>query len=79
MALFGAEWVSPMARELGVALRTVQRWAAGTVAVPPGVLDHDVPELLRRLGPARLVELEGTVEILRRMLEDAERSADQAG
>lgn len=79
MALFGAEWVSPMARELSVALRTLQRWAAGAVPVPPKVLDHDVPELVRRLGPARLAELEGTVEILRRMLEDAERLADQAG
>jgi hypothetical protein len=27
--LFGPAWQSPMARELGANLRTVQRWAAG--------------------------------------------------
>lgn len=29
-ALYGREWVSPLARELGVSLRTMTRWKAGT-------------------------------------------------
>ena len=71
VTLFGAEWVSPLARELGVALRTVQRWAAGDVPVPPGVLDRDLPALVRRLGPARLAELERSAGALRKLLEAA--------
>ena len=47
-ALFGAEWVSPMAAELGVALRTVQRWAAEACTVPDRVLDADLPTLAAR-------------------------------
>jgi hypothetical protein len=33
-ALYGAGWQTPLARDLKVALRTVQRWAAGDVAPP---------------------------------------------
>lgn len=33
--LFGNEWQSPLARQLGVALRTVQRWASGHSPIPP--------------------------------------------
>lgn len=36
-ALYGPLWQSEMARDLGVAIRTVQRWAAGTYPVPEGV------------------------------------------
>ena len=36
-ALYGPLWQSEMARELEVAIRTVQRWAAGDNAIPPGV------------------------------------------
>ena len=69
LALFGTEWVSPIARELGVALRTAQRWAAGEVPVPLGVLDRDLPALVKRLGPDRLAELGRTMELLVAMLE----------
>lgn len=33
-ALFGPQWQSPLARALGVNLRTVQRWASGQNNVP---------------------------------------------
>jgi hypothetical protein len=45
-ALYGERWQSPLARDLGVAIRTVQRWEAGDRTVPPGVW----PELDRLLG-----------------------------
>lgn len=32
--MYGPEWQSPLARDLGVALRTVQRWAAGEMQPP---------------------------------------------
>lgn len=36
-ALYGAQWQSALARDLGVADRTVRRWVAGTSEVPPGL------------------------------------------
>lgn len=36
-ALYGALWQSPLARDLGVAVRTMQRWAAGEFEIPDGV------------------------------------------
>jgi hypothetical protein len=33
-ALYGEHWQSPLARDLAVAVRTVQRWAAGSRAIP---------------------------------------------
>lgn len=38
IALFGEGWQSKLARTLGVAPRTVRRWAAGTVPIP-GTID----------------------------------------
>jgi|CXWL01.1.fsa_nt_gi hypothetical protein len=35
--LWGEQWQSAMARELGVNIRTVQRWAAGVNEPPEGV------------------------------------------
>lgn len=35
-ALFGPRWQTDLARELGVADRTVRRWAAGTQEMPRG-------------------------------------------
>jgi len=35
--LFGHRWQTPMAGALSVAVRTVQRWAAGQVDIPKGV------------------------------------------
>jgi DNA-binding transcriptional regulator YdaS (Cro superfamily) len=36
-ALYGPRWQSQLARDLGVADRTIRRWAAGTHQVPAGV------------------------------------------
>ena len=33
-ALYGPSWQTPLAHALGVNIRTAQRWAAGTHAVP---------------------------------------------
>ena len=46
-ALYGPQWQSEMARELGVAIRTVQRWAVGNYPPPPGVA-FDLGDLLRK-------------------------------
>ena len=34
-ALYGDHWISPLARALGVNVRTMQRWAAAQNSVPP--------------------------------------------
>lgn len=36
-ALYGPRWQSELARELGVSIRTMQRWSAGTTDVPTGL------------------------------------------
>lgn len=36
-ALYGPRWQSELARDLGVADRTVRRWVAGATQVPTGV------------------------------------------
>lgn len=36
-ALYGPRWQSELARDLGVADRTVRRWIAGVTPVPSGV------------------------------------------
>ncbi len=36
-ALYGPQWQSQLARDLGVSIRTMQRWAAGQFSIPDGV------------------------------------------
>lgn len=36
-ALYGQQWQSALARDLGVADRTMRRWAAGAQDVPAGL------------------------------------------
>jgi transposase-like protein len=36
-SLYGSRWQSELARDLGVADRTVRRWVAGTSEVPAGL------------------------------------------
>jgi hypothetical protein len=36
-ALYGPRWQSDLARDLGVAGRTMRRWLAGADDIPPGV------------------------------------------
>lgn len=54
-ALFGEHWQSPLARELAVQLRTLQRWQAGT-SRPGAETEAGVRQDLRRLLLARGVE-----------------------
>lgn len=58
--LYGAQWQTPLAADLDVAVRTVQRWAAGQQPVPAGVWP-DLVELLQAKAPrclALAVEIE---------------------
>lgn len=36
LALYGPQWQSALARDLGVSDRTMRRWVAGDSVVPPG-------------------------------------------
>jgi transposase-like protein len=61
-ALYGERWQSELARDLGVADRTVRRWVAGATPVPPGVF----ADLLRMV-----VERQATLDDLVRRLPEA--------
>ena len=39
-AIYGHEWVSPLARAIGVNTRTAQRWKSGETTVPETVLGN---------------------------------------
>jgi hypothetical protein len=60
-ALYGERWQSGLARDLGVAVRTVQRWAVGDNPIPPGIWSD-----LDRLLAART----DAITELRRLLAD---------
>lgn len=51
-ALYGQQWKSDLARDLGVADRTVRRWLAGESEMPAGAQDE-----LRQLCLKRSAEL----------------------
>jgi hypothetical protein len=59
-ALYGERWQSPLARDLGVADRTVRRWVAGTSDVPAGLYVD-----LLRLTQERAVVLDALAQRLR--------------
>lgn len=48
-ALYGDRWQNPLARDLGVADRTMRRWVAGQYPVPDGVRGN-LMRLLRERG-----------------------------
>jgi hypothetical protein len=48
-ALFGPYWQTPLADALSVAVRTVQRWAAGDTAMPDSVW-LDIAKLCKGRG-----------------------------
>lgn len=56
-ALYGQQWQSALARDLGVSDRTVRRWVAGSSDPPGGVyvdllrLTQERAERLDRLAP----------------------------
>ena len=73
-AIYGDEWISPLARDLQVALRTVQRWAAGEFEVPAWVFEREAPALCRRAVAAGVADvLERRATTIRAM---AQASAD---
>lgn len=45
--LYGEQWQSPLARALGVSVRTVQRWAADR-SVPPAGVRAELEALVKR-------------------------------
>ncbi len=59
-ALYGAQWQSALARDLGVADRTVRRWVAGTTEVPAGLYVD-----LLRLTQERAAMLDALAERLK--------------
>lgn len=59
-AMYGPLWQSAVARDLGVADRTVRRWVAGTSSIPPGILGELKAVCLRR--SAELAELAGQID-----------------
>jgi hypothetical protein len=59
-ALYGLQWQSPLARDLGVADRTVRRWSAGASDVPSGLYVD-----LLRLTQRRAKKLDALVSRLR--------------
>ena len=56
-ALYGSRWQAALARDLGVALRTVQRWDAGDRGIPD-TLAAELVELLK----TRQIVIDGLVE-----------------
>jgi transcriptional regulator with XRE-family HTH domain len=52
-ALYGSRWQSELARALGVAIRTVQRWAAGDIEPPAGVYGELAPIVEERAAVLR--------------------------
>ena len=62
LAIYGAQWVTPMARDLrdltgGPADRTAQRWASGASTIPATVRDD-----LRALIGVKIAALEAALE-----------------
>lgn len=55
-ALYGPSWQRPLAEALGVADRTVRRWAAGDAVPSPGVWAD-----LRTLVGARIAEINDVI------------------
>jgi hypothetical protein len=72
-ALYGEHWQSPLARDLAVAVRTMQRWAAGSRAIPSSLW----PQAERLLG-ARACEIAEIRQLLARTPHAAEGDGDAA-
>jgi transcriptional regulator with XRE-family HTH domain len=66
--IYGRVWQMPLAEDLGVNLRTVQRWASGKQAPPPGIYAK-----LAALARARVAELE---ELLPALMDAAQEGDD---
>lgn len=63
-ALFGKQWQSDIARELGLKdARRVRQWMTGDRPIPPGIW-NDLEDLLRQRGQ-RAIELADQLHALR--------------
>lgn len=49
--IYGGQWAAPMARDLGISVRAVDRWRAGTAPVPVGIWS-DLDRIARALAGA---------------------------
>lgn len=58
--LYGLQWQSDLARELGVADRTIRRWVAGDFEMPAGARE-DLRQLCLKRS-AELAELAGQID-----------------
>ncbi len=63
-ALYGPEWISPLARALDVALRTVQRWAAGEIETPDWTAEALDALARGPVGTQRLADLTNQMRAL---------------
>lgn len=59
-ALYGQQWQSALARDVGVSDRTMRRWTAGTHDVPTGLYVD-----LLRLTQERAAALDALADLLR--------------
>lgn len=60
--VFGGEWQAPLSREVGVNIRTVQRWAAGDHQPPQGVVE----EVLEMAAAKQLERVSEVLEMMGR-------------
>ena len=65
-AIYGDEWISPLSRDINVALRTVQRWAAAEVAVPVWLVAKLPAMALTAMSNGTVATLEKRVETIRK-------------
>lgn len=61
-AIWGSEWISPMARALNISVRTIHRYAAGDSMVPDGVFERLAPCISQAKA-----ELQARLEMLNRL------------
>lgn len=61
-AIWGGEWISPMARALNISVRTIHRYAAGDSTVPDGIFERLAPCISQAKA-----ELQARLEMLNRL------------
>lgn len=64
-AIYGPEWVSPLARDLGINVRSLQRWLSGERQMPDDLLAR--PEL-RQAAESAADSLAGRLALVRSYL-----------
>jgi len=70
-ALYGPQWQSPLSRDLGCNVRTIQRWAAGVNDPPDGIWMD-----LLRLSQERAMTLDALADRLKCEAAPGEKRAD---